>query len=281
MNYRHAFHAGNFADVMKHALLARILTHLNAKPTPWRYLDTHAGIGVYDLAADEAERTGEWREGIGRLDAATLDQRQAELLAPYLDCVAALRQRGSALYPGSPEIARLMARQDDRLSLAELHPADARRLGKTFADDQRIKVFEEDGWIVLKAGTPPVERRGLVLIDPPFEQPTEFERIGAALRTAHRRWRTGIYAIWHPIKDLKAIGWFKDDLASAGIPKILALDLVIGDPIKTEGLAGSGLIIVNPPWTLESEAQVLLSLFARLFGRSQQAGFRIEWLAGE
>ena len=281
MNYRHAFHAGNFADVMKHALLARILLHLNAKPAAWHYLDTHAGIGLYDLDADEASRSGESRNGIARLETASFTVDEATLLAPYLDCIAGLRQAGGKLYPGSPEIARSLARPQDRLTLAELHPEDARRLKRTLAHDPRARILELDGWTALKANLPPRERRGLVLIDPPFEEADEFERIARSLIAAHRKWSTGIYAIWYPIKHAPAVAAFKTRLAEAAIAKILCLELRVDDPAADRALAGSGLIIVNPPWTLEREADCLLPLFARLLGRSAHAGAAIQWLAGE
>ena len=266
---------------MKHALLARILIHLNQKPAPWHYLDTHAGVGVYDLSANEASRTGEWRDGIARLDAAPLSSEEAALLEPYISCIETVRKRGAALYPGSPEIVRCLARADDRLTLAELHPEDARRLDRSFHHERRAKILAMDGWIALKANLPPKERRGLVLIDPPFEDGEEFERIGRALTAAHRKWSTGIYAVWYPIKDLSATRRFKTGLKEAGIAKIISLELMVDDPASSGALAGSGLIVVNPPWRIEAEAGILLSLFARILGRSRAAGVRIEQIAGE
>ena len=266
---------------MKHALLARMMVHLNQKPAPWHYLDTHAGVGVYDLGANEAGRTGEWRAGIARLEAASLSSEETALLAPYIGCIATVRMRGAMLYPGSPEIVRCLGRADDRLTLAELHPEDARRLERNFIQERRAKILAQDGWVALKASLPPKERRGLVLIDPPFEDGEEFERIGRSLIAAHRKWSTGVYAIWYPIKDLSATRRFKTALGDAGIPKILCLELMVDDPTAGGALAGSGLIIVNPPWMLAAEAGILLSLFARILGRSRAAGVRIEQIAGE
>src|SRR3954452_10789978 len=194
MNYRHAFHAGNFADVLKHAVLVRILLHLRSKPAAFRVIDTHAGSGRYDLAGPEASRTGEWRDGIGRFAAARqapvhLEPDVAELMAPYLDVVARLNGGGQlSAYPGSCEIARAHLRPQDRLVACELEPNAARALARNLAGDARVKVVAIDGWTALTAYVPPKERRGLVLIDPAFEQPDEFTRLGERFAAAHRKW---------------------------------------------------------------------------------------------
>ena len=186
MNYRHAFHAGNFADVLKHAVLARVLVLLARKETPFRVLDTHAGIGLYDLSAPEAEKTGEWRGGIGRILAAPFPEPVAHLLEPWLTAVASacgstrpehLDPTRLPRYPGSPLVVRSGLRREDRATVVELHPDDAATLGELFAGDARVKVVELDGWLALKSFLPFKERRGLVLIDPPFEKEGEFERI--------------------------------------------------------------------------------------------------------
>ena len=178
MNYRHAFHAGNFADVMKHALLVRILAYLQRKETPLRVIDTHAGIGLYDLTSDEAGRTGEWVEGIGRLDEAFSPEVE-EMLAPYRAVVADVRARhGETAYPGSPAILREMLRRQDRGVFVELHPADHAVLSEAFNAVTNLKVMHLDGWTALHALIPPKEKRGLVLIDPPYEEPNELERLG-------------------------------------------------------------------------------------------------------
>lgn len=278
MNYRHAFHAGNFADVMKHSLLARIILHLNAKDAPYRYIDTHAGIGVYDLGADEALRTGEWREGIGILEAMPQDH---SLFAPYLDCVRALRENGAALYPGSPEIVRQMSRPQDKLLLAELHPEDHWRLRANLGDDPRIRTLEMDGWTALKANVPPGERRGLVLIDPPFEQPDEWGTIIAAVAGAYRKWRTGIYAVWYPIKDTKKTDAFAARMQSLALPKTLRLELMIDDGIDQMKLNGCGLIVINPPWTLVDQAGTMLATLADALGRNGRGSHHVDWLIGE
>ena len=192
MNYRHAFHAGNFADVMKHALLVRIIAYLQRKETAFRVIDTHAGIGLYDLAASEAGRTREWAGGIGRLDGAFPPEVE-EVLAPYRKVVADVRARhGASAYPGSPAILREILRRQDRGVFVELHPADYKVLNEAFNEVANLKVLHLDGWTALHSLIPPKEKRGLVLIDPPYEEPDELERLGGELLAALRKWPTGI-----------------------------------------------------------------------------------------
>ena len=280
MNYRHAFHAGNFADVVKHATLARIVRYLKEKPAAFRVIDTHAGAGLYDLAGPEASRTGEWREGIGRLLDAPLAPALRALLAPYLDAVASFNPAGLAVYPGSPALVRAWLRTQDRMIACEREPGAARALTAQMRADTRIKTVAIDGYTALNAYVPPKERRGLVLVDPPFEQADEFDRLGDALAAAHRKWPTGIYLLWYPIKDARATLTFSRRLARLGIPRILRAELERGgvrDPLR---LAGSGLILVNPPWRLEAELAVLLPGLAQALGAGR-AGARVDWLAGE
>lgn len=202
MNYRHAYHAGNFAEVVKHAILARVVAHLREKPAAFRLLDTHAGAGLTELAGPEASRTGEWRDGIGRLCAASLDPGVRALLAPYLDAVEGANPGGQlAAYPGSPVLARSWLRPQDRLVACELEPGAAGALRRRMHGDPRVKAVTIDGWTALNAYLPPKERRGAVLIDPPFEDPGEFTRSAEGLARAHRKWATGIYLAWYPIKD--------------------------------------------------------------------------------
>src|SRR5581483_4532548 len=202
MNYRHAFHAGNFADVIKHAVLCRLLFYLRQKPAPFRVIDTHAGAGLYDLASRESARGGEWPYGIGRLLKAQLPAPVAELLAPYLEVINTLNEPDRLkTYPGSPALARAWLRPQDRLIACEFEPKAARALSNQLRGDPRIKTLAIDGWMALTAYVPPKERRGLVVVDPPFEDPNEFIRLAEALTTAHRKWPKGIYLLWYPIKD--------------------------------------------------------------------------------
>jgi 23S rRNA (adenine2030-N6)-methyltransferase len=280
MNYRHAFHAGNFADVHKHAVLARIVMHLRAKPAAFRVIDTHAGAGRYDLSAPESSRSGEWRDGIGRLSAAPLGREARELLAPYLAAVAALNPDGAcAVYPGSPLIARSLLRAHDRLIACELEPQAAAALASTFRGDRRVKTLAIDGWTALSAFVPPKERRGLVLVDPPFEHPDEFARLARALETAHRKWPGGIYMLWYPIKDVRAANAFARRLQSLAIAKMLRAELSVAPPRAGGRLAGSGTILVNPPFTLESELRVILPALAAIL--SPQGMHRLDWLSAQ
>jgi 23S rRNA (adenine2030-N6)-methyltransferase len=279
MNYRHAFHAGNFADVMKHVLLTRILVHLRRKETPFRVVDTHAGIGRYDLAGDEADRTQEWRAGIGRLEEPLGTEAEA-LLAPYRDVLAAVRSRyGETIYPGSPAIVREMLRPGDRGVFVEMHPEDGALLAERFNGVTNAKVMGIDGWTALRSLIPPRERRGLVLIDPPFEEPDELAHAALRLRDAVRRWPTGIFAFWYPIKDPAETEAFMTRLEGATGRNMLRLELLVDRPDGIR-LAGSGLLIVNPPWHLAEEAGVLLPAFAERLARRDYGAFRCERLDG-
>lgn len=278
MNYRHIFHAGNFADVMKHAVLALMVEHLRAKSAPFCVLDTHAGLGRYDLAAEPAQRTGEYADGIARLFGAPPPH---PALAPYLDAVAALNPDGALRwYPGSPRLVRALLRPGDRLVLSELHPDDAATLKTEFARDPQVAVHAMDAYQALKAHLPPKEKRGLVLIDPPFEEPDEFARLVHGLQQAHRRWPTGVYALWYPIKERPAVWRFHEALAESGIPKILLAELTIHPEDTHLRLNGCGLAIVNPPWTLDTTlAEMLPVLHAALPGTGGAA--RVQWLVPE
>jgi 23S rRNA (adenine2030-N6)-methyltransferase len=276
MNYRHAFHAGNFADVMKHALLVRTLAYLQRKETPLRVIDTHAGIGLYDLTADEAERTGEWEDGIGRLGSPFAPDIE-DLLKPYRGVLEAVRARyGEHAYPGSPAILREMLRPQDRGVLVELHPADHATLAARYNAVKNIKVMHLDGWVALQALVPPKEKRGLVLVDPPFEQPDEYDRLARSLRAALRKWATGVFAGWYPIKSFGVIEAMYGTLAEGLDRPALRLELLVDDPAVPDRLNGCGLVIINPPWTLEDEAERLLPALAERLSRSGYGAFRCE-----
>lgn len=281
MNYRHGFHAGNFADVLKHATLARIVAHLREKPAPFRVIDTHAGAGLYDLAGPEAGRTGEWREGIARLVKAAPPAEARALLAPYLDAVMALNPGGRLkAYPGSPMLVRAWLRPRDRLIACELEPKAAASLAKNLATSTRAKAMPIDGWTALSAYVPPKERRGLVLIDPPYEAPDEFVRLAEAFAQAHRKWPSGIYLLWYPIKDRVGPDALAKRLKALRIGKILRAELTITRVPAADRLIGAGLIVVNPPWTLERELAVLLPALAACLSPGE-GGFRLDWLARE
>ncbi|PBB78347.1 23S rRNA (adenine(2030)-N(6))-methyltransferase RlmJ [Mesorhizobium sp. WSM3879] len=282
MNYRHAYHAGNFADVVKHAVLSRLVEYLKQKDKAFRVIDTHAGIGRYDLASVEAGKTGEWQGGIGRLSEAALEPRTAALLQPYLEAVRLENPDGGLRrYPGSPLIVRHLLRKQDRLTAIELHSEDAARLKAVFAGDIQTRVIELDGWLALGAHLPPKEKRGLVLVDPPFEEEGEFQRLVENLRRAHRRWPGGIYALWYPIKDRKAVAAFRAALKETGIPKLLDIGFEIRPASSEPSLDGSGLVVVNPPFTLEAELRVMLPALHGRLAVEQPSRWTIEWLAGE
>jgi 23S rRNA (adenine2030-N6)-methyltransferase len=282
MNYRHAFHAGGFVDVMKHIILTRLIEYLKLKPAAFRVIDTHAGLGRYSLTGDEAKRSPEWQDGIGRLLKATLPDRAAALIQPYLDVIESENQNGTlARYPGSPLIARKLFRPQDRLSALELHPKDARELNKLFEGDVQARVTALDGWLALNAYVPPKERRGLVLVDPPFEEDGEWARLVEGLNKAHKKWATGIYALWYPLKDAREVNAFIADLRATGIPRMLRAELSIDRPATPPKLYGSGMIVVNPPFTLEAELNIVLPVLAKLLADAGRGGHRVEWIRGE
>lgn len=281
MNYRHAFHAGNHADVLKHLVLSRVLAHLLAKPTPFRAIDAFAGLGVYDLSGDEAGRTAESEDGWGRLDDPFPDAVET-LLVPYRAAVSATKSRyGETAYPGSPQVIREALRRGDKGVFVELHPEDAAVLTERYNRDPLTKVMQLDGWTALNALIPPPERRGLVLIDPPYEVPGEIERLGAALLKAVAKWPTGVFLAWYPAKDHAGIAQMIETLDRELTRPALRLDLLIRHPATTAGLAGSGLVIVNPPWRLAEEAALFLPALAERLAQDDYGAFRCDALGPE
>jgi 23S rRNA (adenine2030-N6)-methyltransferase len=277
--YRHLFHAGNFADVFKHALLSRLLVALAQKTKPLCFLDTHAGIGRYDLAHEWAKKNAESRDGIGQLWGRD-DVPGA--FAPYLDAVR-MENRGTALrfYPGSPRIAQRLLRPGDRLVLSELNKADVAVLGERFADDRRVTVHLMDGYQSLKAHLPPPERRGLVLIDSSFDRPGELARIVDALTAAQRRFATGVYAIWYPLIEPGALRAFERDVVATGIRKILQLELAVRAEGWTLSLRGAGMLVVNPPFGFAEEAAPALEWLWPVLASGGEGGQRVRWLVPE
>jgi 23S rRNA (adenine2030-N6)-methyltransferase len=323
MNYRHAFHAGNFADVVKHVVLARILVHLRGKPAAFRVIETHAGAGVYDLAGEEASRSGEWRAGIGRLLTAPIAPAVQALLKPYLDVIASLNSAPAArlvpaqagtqgddssqnqrsldhgvrgneqvadassgmestltTYPGSPALARAFLRPQDRLVACELEPKAYALLAHHVARDRRIKTVAIDGWIALNAYVPPSERRGIVIVDPPFEEAQDFTRLAHGLEAAHRKWASGIYVLWYPIKGRQEPDALARRLKRSSVARILRAELAVGATPAQGPLGGCGLIIINPPWTLENELAAILPELVNALG-SRNSNYRLDWIAGE
>jgi 23S rRNA (adenine2030-N6)-methyltransferase len=278
VNYRHAFHAGNAADCMKHALLLWLLRALGRKEGGFLALDTHAGVGRYDLSCAEATRTGEWQHGIGRLMAA---RAAGAVLPPALvDYLALVEALG--LYPGSPALIAATLRPQDRLICCELHPEDHALLRANFRGNQRVAVHRRDGYEAMRAFLPPKERRGLVLIDPPFEQTDEFARLTQALQEGYDRFRTGIFAIWYPIKHRAPARAFHTAIAEAGIRNVVSAELLLREPVAPDRLNGSGFLVVNPPWMFEAEAVPILdALAATLTDGEPGAGGRVVRVAEE
>jgi len=283
VNYQHAFHAGNFADVHKHAVLARVLIHLRNKPSAFRVIDTHAGAARYDLLAPEATRGGEWHDGIAKVWAArpkSGDDRSgggAALLTPYLDAVASLNPGGSLrTYPGSPLVALALLRPQDRLIACELEPRAAALLQTALRRDRRAKTLTIDGWTALGACVPPKEHRGVVLIDPPFEEAADFTRLSSALVAAHRKWPTGIYMLWYPIKERDAAEALARRLKRTGLAGLLRCEINLAPPAAALGLTGSGVILVNPPYKLDADLGLLLPALGKIL--SPQATIRTNWL---
>lgn len=282
MNYRHAYHAGNFADVLKHSVLALVLQHLKLKDSPFRVIDTHAGIGCYDLGSPQAAKTGEWTDGIGRFlgaGTASIPPDITAYLAPYLHTVTALNAGGGLRhYPGSPLVALGLMRKTDSLVANELHPEDAAALDDAIAGDRRVKILQLDAYIALKSLLPPPERRGVVLIDPPFEARDEFDRLAAGLREATRRFATGTYLIWYPAKDRSAVTAFQDDVIAAQYAKAIAMELVVGATRNAFALNACGLLVINPPHTLKAAAKILLPFFAQHLAQGPGAAWQVRWL---
>lgn len=282
MNYRHAFHAGGFADVIKHIVLTRILTYLQEKPAPFRVLDTHAGAGLYDLTSEEARRGGEWLTGIARLMQARFSDKALPLLMPYLDIVRAFNPPGELkAYPGSPLIARALLRPQDRLTACEVEPRTRKSLIDGLRRDTQARVVDLDGWTALPAFVPPNERRGLVLIDPPFEAKNEFERLADGFAEAFAKWPTGSYLIWYPVKSRRitdGLAHHVAGIAAASKPagKCLRLEFSVAPQEAGSGLASTGLLIVNPPWTLAAELKTILPELEKPLGQGGAGRFRLE-----
>ena len=290
MNYRHAFHAGNHADVLKHVVLLALLDALKAKPTPFCVIDTHAGSGSYALDGMEAGKTGEYKDGIARLLYPDLyaDTHTAaalpHLLRRWLESILALPGNAETLklYPGSPLQAAQAMRDIDSAQLCELHPEEAARLRQLFHHDVRMHVHERNGYEALKALLPPKEKRGLVLIDPPYEaQEAEYRLIEQALRESLQRWPTGIYAIWYPVKRRSQVQPFLRWLGHCGARRVLRTELVVHDGDSPLRLNGSGMAIVNAPWQLDETLREPLRALARLLAQERPAEWTLDWLASE
>ncbi len=290
MNYRHQYHAGNFADVMKHVLLVRLMRALQKKEKGFLYLDTHAGRGSYDLevaaAGDTHERRPEWPEGVGRLWSLAADA-VPPALGEYLALVRDFDRDAGNLtatprfYPGSPWLARRLARLVDRLALCEKHPAECAALQAELGGRAAVSVHEMNGYVALRAMLPPPERRALVLIDPPFEAQDEFAQIAAALREGLQRFPTGVFAVWYPLTGRARVDDFFAAVRALNPPPTLAAELTIADERSDIKLKGCGLLVINPPWQFEQEAAPALAFLGEALAQAPGGSGRIDWVVRE
>ncbi|WP_336935188.1 23S rRNA (adenine(2030)-N(6))-methyltransferase RlmJ [Vibrio cholerae] len=278
LSYRHSFHAGNHADVLKHIVQSLILNSLQQKEKPFVYHDTHSGVGRYDLTHEWSEKTGEYKQGIARVW--QQDNIPAELDS-YLGAIRQLNQ-GETLryYPGSPRVARAHLREQDRMVLTELHPSDYPLLEQEFHRDRQVSIYKEDGFARLKASLPPQERRGLVLIDPPYELAKEYRDVVRAIAQSYKRWATGIYAIWYPVVNRCDIDDMLEGLQGLEIRKILQIELGVAPDTNERGMTASGMIVINPPWTLESQMQSILPFLKQAIAPAT-GHYKVEWVVPE
>ena len=278
MNYRHAYHAGNHADVLKHIVLTRVIEHLKKKDKPFRVIDAHAGIGLYDLSGIEAGKTREWESGIGKMLALFAPEVEA-LIAPYRQVIGELNSGGVlSTYPGSPELALRLMRLGDSLIANELHPEDAMALERHVTGDRRVKVTTLDAGICIKAHLPPPERRGIVLIDPPYEAKTETERALRMLAHGLRRFAQGVFVLWYPLKADPIAEVLTAEITALGVAATLKVEMRVREAFTGGGLAGSGLLIVNTPWKLDAELRVIVPAMAQRLGLGDWGQATVEWL---
>lgn len=279
MNYRHAYHAGNHGDVLKHAVLSRVLAYMTAKDKPFRLLDAHAGIGRYDLTGPEAFKTGEWREGIGLLHDAALSTRERTLLAPYLDIVTEMNGQGELRrYCGSPELAVRLMRPQDRIVLNELHPQDRAILLANYSGDSRIRVTGADAAQSVKAELPFPERRGVALLDPAYESENDGSGVVRMMAEIMRRMAQTVVLAWYPIASPEFAAALLSKARLTEIPGMLHLQLLVKEAHGQSGLSGSGMLVVNPPWVLKDECTAILAVLARVLGKGPWGRGTAEWL---
>lgn len=279
LSYRHSFHAGNHADVLKHTVQSLIIESLKEKDKPFLYLDTHAGAGRYQLSGEYAERTGEYLEGIARIWA---QESVPEELKTYLEAVSALNPRGDLrFYPGSPLIAAHLLRDYDKLNISELHPSDFPLLRNEFSRDNRARVVREDGYQQLKSQLPPLSRRGFVLIDPPYELKSDYQAVVKGIQEGHRRFATGTYAVWYPVVLRQQIKRMVKDFQATGIRKILQIELAVRPDSDQRGMTASGMIVINPPWKLEAQMKSVLPWLHKVLVPEGTGHTLVEWITPE
>ncbi|KGT95006.1 ribosomal RNA large subunit methyltransferase J [Erwinia typographi] len=279
LSYRHSFHAGNHADVLKHTVQSLIITALNEKEKPFLYLDTHAGAGRYQLSGEHAERTGEYLEGIARI---WQQDDLPEELESYISCVKALNQNGKLrYYPGSPLIARHLLRPTDKLSLTELHPSDYPMLRNEFQKDDRARTERADGFQQLKSKLPPPSRRGLILIDPPYEMKSDYQAVVKGLLEGYKRFGTGVFALWYPVVLRQQIKRICNELEASGIRRILQIELGVRPDSDRFGMTASGMIVINPPWKLEQQMNNVLPWLLKHLVPAGTGHTKVSWIVPE
>ena len=278
LSYRHAFHAGNHADVLKHTVETLIIEQLKSKEKPFCYLDTHAGGGCYDLSGEWPQKKAEYLDGIARLWA---ERQHWPELAAYWDVIATLNESELRFYPGSPEIARHLLREQDKLMLMELHNQEIEILRRHMGSDSRSAIHHRDGFEGLLGILPPTPRRGLVLMDPPYELKEDYQRVLQTLKKAMQKWSTGIYALWYPIlgKDADRSRSMLELFKYAGFPSVLVAELEVAAQPDEWGMNGSGMLILNAPWQLDGQLTTLLPRLCTQLAQSDEARWRVEWLA--
>lgn len=283
MNYRHIYHAGNFADVVKHIILSRVILYMQRKDAAFRVLDTHAGIGLYDLSSEEAQKTGEWRTGIGLImeAAAKVPKDVKPLIEPYLEAVRSFNsEEGIQQYPGSPLLTRKLLRNQDRMTALELHPDDFETLQTHFEGDYQARITHLDGWLGLKSHMPPKERRGVTLVDPPFEVFHEFFNLLKGMQDANSRFSSGTVLMWYPIKNRQACDEFRSELYKTKIPAILDVSLEIRPQKgRVNTFDGTGMAILNPPYALEKELKLIVPWLKNILEENKGSGqYRVNWI---
>ncbi|HCT6779812.1 TPA: 23S rRNA (adenine(2030)-N(6))-methyltransferase RlmJ [Proteus mirabilis] len=279
LSYRHSFHAGNHADVLKHIVQTLIIESLKEKEKPFLYLDTHAGAGRYQLTNAHATRTGEYLEGIARL---WQQEEVPELILPYLEAVGSLNTSDELrYYPGSPLLAAKLLREQDLLMLTELHPTDFPLLRTEFSRDKRVRVCREDGFGQLKSKLPPASRRGFALIDPPYELKQDYSAVVKGIVEGYKRFATGTYAIWYPVVHRQQIKRMLKDLEATGIRKILQIELAVKPDSDQLGMTASGMIVINPPWKLASQMASILPWLHKTLVPEGTGHTLVEWVVPE
>jgi len=277
LSYRHSFHAGNFADVLKHIVTIEIFEHLTQKDSPFDYIDTHAGAGLYNLKAKDAAKLQEYTQGIAKLKSEAWPE-----LSRYFDIIKKHNPTGTLnFYPGSPVIAQDFLRTKDRSWLFEMHPADFELLKKNTANDHRIKVSQDDGYNGLLSLLPPLSRRGLILIDPSYELKSDYTRVFDVVNKAYKKFSTGIYAIWYPVVERKRIDQLERKFIRSGIKNIQRFELGLSEDNYSQGMTSSGMIVINPPWTLMDKMSQILPKLVKTLGEKENAIFKAEVLASE